>query len=101
MFAAPIVVSLASLVSVAFCTCLLQSDATSNKSYLVKRGFSEYYCVFKLWTMAPLPLEGMQGPTTYIPTGQEGPRCGSISLSMLIDFIIQRTYHDLTVLAEL
>lgn len=26
---------------------------------------------------------------------------GSISLSMLIDFIVQRTYHDLTVLAEL
>jgi iron-sulfur cluster repair protein YtfE (RIC family) len=25
----------------------------------------------------------------------------SISLSMLIDFIVQRTYHDLTILAEL
>ncbi|KAJ6633734.1 Mediator of RNA polymerase II transcription subunit 14 [Pseudolycoriella hygida] len=51
--------------------------------------------------MSPLPLEGLQGPAGYVPSGQEGPRGGSISLSMLIDFIIQRTYHDLTVLAEL
>ncbi|KAG4074048.1 hypothetical protein HA402_014253 [Bradysia odoriphaga] len=51
--------------------------------------------------MSPLPLEGLQGPAGYLPSGQEGPRGGSISLSMLIDFIIQRTYHDLTVLAEL
>lgn len=51
--------------------------------------------------MAPLPLEGLQGPAGYLPSAQEGPRGGSISLSMLIDFIIQRTYHDLTVLAEL
>lgn len=32
---------------------------------------------------------------------EQQPRGGSISLGMLIDFIIQRTYHDLTVLAEL
>lgn len=53
--------------------------------------------------MPPQPLEGMQGPVAgYIPSGQEGgPRTSSISLAMLIDFIIQRTYHDLTVLAEL
>lgn len=51
--------------------------------------------------MSPLPLEGLQGPAGYLPAAQEGPRGGSISLSMLIDFIIQRTYHDLTVLAEL
>lgn len=30
-----------------------------------------------------------------------GPGGGSIPLATLIDFIIQRTYHDLTVLAEL
>lgn len=35
------------------------------------------------------------------PPQEIQPRGGSISLSMLIDFIIQRTYHDLTVLAEL
>lgn len=29
------------------------------------------------------------------------PRGGSISLAMLFDFIIQRTYQELTVLAEL
>ena len=50
--------------------------------------------------MAPVPLEGHQTPVTNnIP--QEGNRGGSISLGMLIDFIIQRTYHELTVLAEL
>lgn len=30
-----------------------------------------------------------------------GQRSGSISLAILFDFIIQRTYHELTVLAEL
>ncbi|XP_025271360.1 mediator of RNA polymerase II transcription subunit 14 isoform X4 [Camponotus floridanus] len=50
--------------------------------------------------MAPVPLEDHQTPVTNnIP--QEGNRGGSISLGMLIDFIIQRTYHELTVLAEL
>ncbi|XP_015120340.1 mediator of RNA polymerase II transcription subunit 14 isoform X1 [Diachasma alloeum] len=50
--------------------------------------------------MAPVPLEGHQTPVSNnIP--QEGNRGGSISLGMLIDFIIQRTYHELTVLAEL
>lgn len=32
---------------------------------------------------------------------QEGGRGGSMSLGMLIDLIVQRTYHELTVLAEL
>ncbi|XP_043274195.1 mediator of RNA polymerase II transcription subunit 14 isoform X2 [Venturia canescens] len=50
--------------------------------------------------MAPVPLEGHQTPVANnMP--QEGNRGGSISLGMLIDFIIQRTYHELTVLAEL
>lgn len=50
--------------------------------------------------MSPVPLEGHQTPVANnIP--QEGNRGGSISLGMLIDFIIQRTYHELTVLAEL
>lgn len=49
---------------------------------------------------APQPLE--QGLAGYLPQGQEGgPRMNTISLTVLIDFIIQRTYHDLTVLAEL
>ncbi|XP_008554086.1 mediator of RNA polymerase II transcription subunit 14 [Microplitis demolitor] len=50
--------------------------------------------------MAPVPLEGHQTPmANNMP--QEGNRGGTISLGMLIDFIIQRTYHELTVLAEL
>lgn len=58
--------------------------------------------------MAPQPLESVQNSmamANFIPQAQEGqaqgPRGGSISLAMLIDFIIQRTYNDLTVLAEL
>lgn len=35
------------------------------------------------------------------PPPEAGPRPGTIPLTMLIEFIIQRTYHDLTVLAEL
>lgn len=52
------------------------------------------------WKMAPVPLEGHQTPVANsVP--QEGNRGGSMSLSILIDFIIQRTYHELTVLSEL
>lgn len=51
--------------------------------------------------MPPAPLEGLQAPVLHVPSGQDGARGGSISLAMLIDFIIQRTYHELTVLAEL
>ncbi|XP_017066396.1 mediator of RNA polymerase II transcription subunit 14 [Drosophila eugracilis] len=54
----------------------------------------------------PLPLEQMPGVGGggggYLPAGQEGgPRINTMSMSVLIDFIIQRTYHELTVLAEL
>ncbi|KNC27173.1 hypothetical protein FF38_13837 [Lucilia cuprina] len=52
--------------------------------------------------MAPAPQPLEQGLAGYLPQGQEGsPRMNTISLAVLIDFIIQRTYHDLTVLAEL
>lgn len=57
--------------------------------------------------MAPLPLEGLQTPIANSMTQgglngpQEGNRGGMISLAMLIDFIIQRTYNELTILAEL
>ncbi|XP_066259212.1 mediator of RNA polymerase II transcription subunit 14 isoform X2 [Euwallacea similis] len=57
--------------------------------------------------MAPLPLEGLQTPVANtlgqgaLGGPQEGNRGGMMSLAMLIDFIIQRTYHELTVLAEL
>ncbi|CAH0553803.1 unnamed protein product [Brassicogethes aeneus] len=58
--------------------------------------------------MAPVPLEGLQTPiaNAMAQTGLGGPqesgnRGGMISLAMLIDFIVQRTYHELTVLAEL
>lgn len=47
-----------------------------------------------------MPIETMpqQQQQMAMPTPSNQ---GSISLSMLIDFIVQRTYHDLTVLAEL
>nr|XP_023028052.1 mediator of RNA polymerase II transcription subunit 14-like [Leptinotarsa decemlineata] len=57
--------------------------------------------------MAPVPLEGLQTPVanavaqTSLAGPQEGNRGGMMSLAMLIDFIVQRTYHELTVLAEL
>lgn len=50
--------------------------------------------------MAPVPLEGNQTPLGNNMI-QEGSKSGSISLSLLIDWIIQRSYHELTVLAEL
>lgn len=57
--------------------------------------------------MAPVPLEGLQTLVANSATQgglggpQEGSRGGMISLAKLIDYIIQRTYHELTVLAEL
>lgn len=56
--------------------------------------------------MPPQPLESVQNAaTTDAAAGggftNEAARGGTISLAMLIDFIIQRTYHELTVLAEL
>ncbi|KAJ8949024.1 hypothetical protein NQ318_005198, partial [Aromia moschata] len=59
-----------------------------------------------LGTMAPVPLEGLQTPVANsVAQGglggpQEGNRGGMMSLAMLIDFIVQRTYHELTVLAN-
>lgn len=46
--------------------------------------------------MVPVAIEGCT-------QGTEGgvARGGSISLALLIDFIVQRTYDELTVLAEL
>lgn len=37
----------------------------------------------------------------HLSLQEGGPRINTMSLSVLIDFIIQRTYHELTVLAEL
>ncbi|XP_060525569.1 mediator of RNA polymerase II transcription subunit 14 [Cylas formicarius] len=57
--------------------------------------------------MAPVPLEGLQTPVAnnvgqgLMGGPQEGNRGGMMSLAMLIDFIVQRTYHELTILAEL
>ena len=48
----------------------------------------------------PSPLEGHRDVMAMVPAGSN-PGPGSISLALLIDFIIQRTYHELTVLAEL
>lgn len=48
--------------------------------------------------MPPTPLESALVAYQGDPAAN---RQGSISLGVLIDFIIQRTYHDLTVLAEL
>lgn len=52
--------------------------------------------------MPPQPLESVQNAiATDGGFTTEAARGGTISLAMLIDFIIQRTYHELTVLAEL
>lgn len=53
--------------------------------------------------MPPQPLESIQNAAATDGGGftTEAARGGTISLAMLIDFIIQRTYHELTVLAEL
>ncbi|XP_065213759.1 mediator of RNA polymerase II transcription subunit 14-like isoform X2 [Planococcus citri] len=50
--------------------------------------------------MSPVPVNGNQTPPGSNMV-QDGTKAGTISLSLLIDFIIQRTYHELTVLAEL
>lgn len=48
------------------------------------------------------PVEIMsQNSQALAPAGNNNNQGGSIQLSMLIDFIVQRTYHDLVVLAEL
>lgn len=58
-------------------------------------------------TPQPSPLESHQmASSAMVPIGGgvgggPSPSGGSISLAMLIDFIIQKTYHELTVLAEL
>lgn len=55
--------------------------------------------------MVPQPIEGRQTPVvtpvnamSFLPPP---PNANNISLSRLIDFMLQRTYHELTVLAEL
>lgn len=50
--------------------------------------------------MAPVPLEGSQMPANNNVI-QEVSKVGSMPLATLIEYIIQRTYHELTVLAEL
>lgn len=53
-------------------------------------------------SMAPAPQPLEQALANYMPQNQDGGSClNTISLGVLIDFIIQRTYHDLTVLADL
>ncbi|CAG0916624.1 unnamed protein product [Notodromas monacha] len=50
--------------------------------------------------MVPAPLEGLHtGPMANMPS--QPPGQGSVSLPLLIEFIVQKTYHDLTVLVEL
>lgn len=51
--------------------------------------------------MTPTPLESAVVPFSGLENPESANRQGSISLGVLIDFIIQRTYHELTVLAEL
>ncbi|XP_076370105.1 mediator complex subunit 14 isoform X1 [Tachypleus tridentatus] len=52
--------------------------------------------------MAPLPVDGRQTPVGNMQiTPALPPGGGTIPLGRLIEFILQKTYHDLTVLAEL
>ncbi|GFY70164.1 mediator of RNA polymerase II transcription subunit 14, partial [Trichonephila inaurata madagascariensis] len=56
-----------------------------------------------LLVMVSQPLEGPRTPFTEIQSMAQAiqPASNTISLARLIDFIVQRTYHELTVLAEL
>lgn len=52
--------------------------------------------------MVPRPIEGRQTPIAAMQVvGPPPSGGGNISLGRLIDFVLQRTYHELTVLAEL
>lgn len=55
--------------------------------------------------LLPVAGGGSGGASTSTVGAQQQPdgvtRGGSISLAMLFDFIIQRTYHELTTLAEM
>lgn len=50
--------------------------------------------------MVPTPLEGHQTPVPGVQSVQSSAG-SSISLTVLIDFILQRTYHELQILSEL
>uniref|UniRef100_T1J569 Mediator of RNA polymerase II transcription subunit 14 n=1 Tax=Strigamia maritima TaxID=126957 RepID=T1J569_STRMM len=52
-------------------------------------------------SMVPIPLEGHQTPVALQSHCIGGNNSGSISLSVLVDFLLQRTYHELSVLSEL
>jgi len=47
------------------------------------------------------PIVGHQSLTPAAVGGLQQPLTGTIPLSQLIEFIVQRTYHELTVLSEL
>ena len=55
--------------------------------------------------MTPFPLEGgqtsVQGSSNQVALPSEANRGTQMSLGFLIDLIVQRTYHELVVLAEL
>lgn len=54
--------------------------------------------------MPPQPLESIQNAAaaeSVVDFTSETAQGGTILLTMLIDFIIQRTFYELTVLAEL
>lgn len=46
-----------------------------------------------------LQIQQQNNNNNFIPPPQDSR--GSISLGLLINYIVQRTYHELTVLAEL
>ena len=47
------------------------------------------------------PIVSNQSLTPAVGGGSQQPLTGAIPLSQLIEFIVQRTYHELTVLSEL
>lgn len=56
-----------------------------------------YVCFTDWYTEIMPPTEGHMS----MPQGHMGMGVGTISLATLIDFIVQRTYHELTVLSEM
>ncbi len=67
--------------------------------------YTVLYEVSSLFQMAPVEQQQLLPVGSQYVIGLQNPQggapAGAISLSTLIDYIIQRTYHDLQVLSEL
>jgi len=65
----------------------------------VSGGVSPGHGALPMTPMTPMSLQQHQQQQQQIAVTQ--PPGGSVSLALLIDFIIQKTYNELTVMADL